>query len=75
MAIDRIQVRRGTAAQWTSANPVLADGEPGFERDTGKIKYGDDVTAWVDLPYASEGPQGPMGTLTPDPTYPGLYTF
>lgn len=72
---DRLQVRRDTAADWTSSNPTLAEGEPGLEIGTGKIKYGDGVTAWTSLPYASEGPQGPMGTLTPDPTYPGLYTF
>lgn len=36
----KIQVRRGTAAQWTSANPTLDPGEIGFETDTGKIKVG-----------------------------------
>lgn len=56
MAIEQIQVRRGTAAQWNTANTVLADGEPGFERDTGKVKYGDGVTPWAALPYASVGP-------------------
>lgn len=47
----RIQVRRGTAAQWVSANPVLSVGEPGFETDTGWQKVGDGSTAWVDLEY------------------------
>jgi hypothetical protein len=76
MALDRLQIRRDTSAGWTSANPVLADGEPGLEKVTGKIKYGDGITPWTSLPYASEGPAGPPGnTLTPDPTYPGLYTF
>jgi hypothetical protein len=46
-----IQHRRGTAAQWTAANPVLANGEPGYETDTGLLKYGDGVTAWVALGY------------------------
>lgn len=50
---QKIQVRRGTAAEWTSANPVLADGEPGLEKDTKKIKYGDGVTAWNSLAYSS----------------------
>lgn len=45
----RIQVRRGTAAQWTAANPVLADGEAGFSRDTGVFKIGDGVTTWNNL--------------------------
>jgi hypothetical protein len=79
MAIDRIQVRRDTPQGWVSTNPVLADGEPGFERGTGKIKYGDGITPWNSLPYASQGepgepgPPGPAG-LAEDPDYPGLYT-
>lgn len=48
----KLQLRRGTAAQWTAANPVLAQGEPGFEYDTGKLKYGDGATAWNSLTYA-----------------------
>lgn len=47
----RVQWRRGTAAQWTSANPTLAAGEAGFENDTGKFKIGDGATAWSDLEY------------------------
>jgi hypothetical protein len=46
-----IQPRRGTADQWTSANPILAVGEMGYETDTKKFKYGDGLTAWVTLPY------------------------
>ena len=52
---SKIQLRRDTAANWTSANPVLASGEPGLETDTGKIKYGNGSTAWNLLPYASTG--------------------
>lgn len=48
---DRIQLRRGTAAQWTSANPVLTAGEVGFVTDTGNIKIGDGTTAWNSLAY------------------------
>ncbi len=44
--IDTVQIRRGTAAAWISANPVLAAGEEGFETDTGLRKVGDGVTAW-----------------------------
>ena len=50
----KIQVRRGTAAQWTSANPTLAAGEIGFETDTGKFKIGDGTTAWSSLLYATD---------------------
>lgn len=45
------KLRRDDADRWTELNPVLADGEPGFERDTRKIKYGDGVTPWNNLPY------------------------
>jgi hypothetical protein len=50
---DRYQNRRDTAALWTSRNPILAAGECGLETDTNKFKYGDGVTEWVDLEYAS----------------------
>lgn len=46
-----IQLRRDTAANWTSANPTLAQGEVGFEYDTAKIKIGDGITAWNLLSY------------------------
>ncbi len=47
----QIQMRRGTAAQWTSANPTLALGEFGYETDTDKLKIGDGATAWTALAY------------------------
>jgi hypothetical protein len=47
------QFRRGTALQWTNANPVLSQGEPGFETNTGKFKIGDGSTNWTGLDYAS----------------------
>lgn len=48
---NKIQVRRGTAAEWTAADPLLANGEPGFESDTGSVKVGDGVKVWSNLPY------------------------
>lgn len=51
MAIVRIQLRRDTAADWTSANPVLAEGEMGIETDTDLFKIGDGSTAWTSLGY------------------------
>jgi Major tropism determinant N-terminal domain len=53
-----IRLKRGTAAQWTSNNPVLGPGEQGWERDTNKIKIGDGTTAWSSLPYFSGGGGG-----------------
>jgi len=50
-SIVQIQLRHDTAANWTTANPILKDSEPGRETDTGRLKYGDGVTAWNSLPY------------------------
>lgn len=47
----RIRLRRDTAANWTAANPVLLNGEVGFETDTRKLKLGDGTTAWTSLLY------------------------
>jgi hypothetical protein len=50
----KIQVRRGTAAEWAAANPVLAEGEMSYETDTGFTKLGDGATEYADLPaYAT----------------------
>ena len=46
---SKIQLRRGTAVQWTSE--VLASGEIGYETDTGNLKIGDGATAWGSLSY------------------------
>lgn len=48
-------LRRGTTAAWEEANPVLAYGEPGYEKDTGKLKIGDGDTPWSQLPYVGDG--------------------
>lgn len=47
--ITQIQFRRGTAAQWSSTNPVLASGELGYETDTGNFKIGNGSSAWNSL--------------------------
>lgn len=56
--VNLIQHRRGTAAQWLSANPVLSSGEIGVETDTLKFKIGDGTTAWDALKYAGGGGGG-----------------
>ena len=43
--------RRNLASYWAEKNPVLAEGEPCFELDTGKLKIGNGTTAYNDLPY------------------------
>lgn len=62
MSIVRIQLRRDEAADWTAANPVLAEGEIGLETDTYAYKIGDGTSAWTALPYGGiEGADGPAG--------------
>ena len=45
------KLKRGTAARWAEVNPILAQGEPGFVYDANRLKIGDGITAWNDLPY------------------------
>ena len=45
------RLKRGTAARWAEVNPILDQGEPGFVYDTNRLKIGDGVTHWNDLPY------------------------
>lgn len=64
MARKRLRIRRGTEAQWTSANPILKLGEIGYETDTvqlvsdicyHKFKIGNGEETWTELPYAGWG--------------------
>ena len=48
----KIQLRRDTAADWTSNNPTLSEGEFGWESDTNRFKIGDGTTAWNSLSYS-----------------------
>lgn len=57
----QIQLRRGTAAQWSTSNPILAEAEYGYELDTKRLKLGDGVNAWNDLAYFGEGGGGSGG--------------
>jgi hypothetical protein len=68
-----IKLRRGTAAQWTAQNPVLAEGEFGAETDTRKFKIGNGIGAWNSLQYW--GGSGGGATLFTDLTdVPQSYT-
>lgn len=58
-----IQHRRGTAAQWASENPTLAEGELGLITDTGRYKIGDGTTAWSSLAYPATNPNLALTTL------------
>lgn len=57
----KIQVRRGTAAEWLAANPVLLAGEIGCETDTGILRVGDGVRAWNALPTLDDVIVTPTG--------------
>jgi hypothetical protein len=61
--VTQIQVRRGTASQWTSTNPVLAAGELGFETDTNKLKIGNGSSAWNSLSYVATGATGTVTSV------------
>jgi hypothetical protein len=69
----KFQLRRAIASNWTSTNPILQAGEPGFETDTYKLKIGDGVTRWNGLMYidqtGSTGPQGIQGVTGPTTSY------
>jgi hypothetical protein len=63
-----IQFRRGTAAEWTAANTILANGEKGLETDglgTAEVKekIGNGVLAWNDLPYQESGGGGAVDSV------------
>jgi hypothetical protein len=57
-----IQLRRDTLANWTLNNPTPAQGEACYESDTGKLKIGDGINAYLILPYFS-GTAG-LGDMT-----------
>jgi hypothetical protein len=50
-----MQIRRGTATAWATADPTLVAGELGFVTDTGKtaFKIGDGTNPWTTLPYVN----------------------
>lgn len=58
-----IQLRRDTAANWTSVDPTLANGEAGYETDTQQLKIGNGSTAWTSLDYFQPGGGGGASNL------------
>ena len=53
---SKFYFKRGKAASWAEQNILLGPGEPGFELDTGKLKVGNGVDKWNDLPYINADP-------------------
>ena len=80
--MERIQLRRDSAAAWASNNPILASGEMGIElpvvnTDPVKIKVGNGIHGWNTLPYqptgSSGGSSGVWATLAAN-TFTGTQT-
>lgn len=72
--MTKIQLRRDTAANWSTNNPTPSAGEPCFETDTGKLKIGDGITAYNSLPYQG-GTSDTAVTTNTAQTISGLKTF
>lgn len=68
MAVQ-IQLRGGTLAEWTSANPIIAIREMVLETDTLQFKIGNGVDNYLDLPYG--GIEGPAGAAGPAGSFDG----
>jgi hypothetical protein len=56
-----LQFKRGTASAFKKTNPILLYGEPAFEKDTNKMKIGNGVTSYNDLPYIGDHSKGEDG--------------
>lgn len=79
-----IRFLRATAGRWATVNPVLDDGEPGYEKGTNRWKVGNGITAWNDLPYMGQDPDAAVtfqdlddhiNSQTPHPVYDDGPTF
>ena len=53
-----IQLKRGTYRAFQNVNPLLLEGQPAFEIDTNRLKIGNGINHYMDLPYIGEGTDG-----------------
>jgi len=51
--INSVRMRRGTATAWTNANPILDNGEFGYDSTNNKFKIGDGTSLWAALSYVT----------------------
>ena len=58
----QIQIRRDTTANWSSVDPVLAEGEIGYDLTEGQFKVGDGTTVWSGLDYSGGSSSGGTGS-------------
>lgn len=56
----RFRVRGKTSEEWTATNEILLERELGLETDTGKFKFGDGTTPWLDLEYSGSDDADPV---------------
>lgn len=63
-----IMSRNDIAANWTTNDPILREGEMGLETDSHRFKVGDGITIWSLLPYWGESGR-PQVKIVTAPTY------
>lgn len=49
-----IQLRRAKESEWISVDPILRVGEPALSTDVYKLKIGDGIHQWHEIPYLTE---------------------
>lgn len=64
IVMTSFKLQRATKEVWETLNPVLLDGEPGYEKDTNKLKIGDGKSNWLELEYLGEGSSVVEGAVT-----------
>jgi len=65
----RIKLRRDTAANWTTNDPILALGEAGYDTTNNQLRVGDGTTAWSLLSAVS----GTSNKITAEKDYSTQY--
>ena len=65
-----IQLRRANEDEWIALNPILRIGEPALSKDVDKLKIGDGVRHWADIPYLLQNEM----TIVYDLIEHGIYT-
>ena len=64
MANKSYIIRTDTSDNWKNRNPILSNGEMGYEQDTTLVKYGDGLTPWNLLPYPPEEDLSQLSFIT-----------
>jgi hypothetical protein len=61
-----IRFLKATPTKWEEVNPILLQGQPGYEKGTGKVKIGDGITEWNKLKYFGEYHEGGISLYNAD---------